>query len=99
VTGISIVLEHSPVLYAALSAVNMLMILCFSALGAYAVFRATPRRHRALYAAAVALALAAGSLRPWAFSTSLQAVRGWNLAVTLLPFVCAAYPAAVLPLR
>jgi len=91
VTGISIVLEHSPVLYAALSAVNMLMILCFSALGAYAVFRATPRRHRALYAAAVALALAAGSLRPWAFSTSLQAVRGWNLAVTLLPFVCAAF--------
>ena len=90
-TDISLVLAHSPVLYAALSAVNMLMVLLFCILGADAAFHVLPRRHWALFAAAGVLALIGGGLRPWAFSTSLQAVRGWNVAVTLLPFVCAAF--------
>ena len=87
-TVISTVLGHSPVLYAVLSAVNMLLILLFCILGAYAAFHAPPRRHWAPLAAAGALALACGCVRPFAFELSLNAVRLWNVCATLLPFVC-----------
>ncbi|MBQ6067182.1 MAG: GHKL domain-containing protein [Clostridia bacterium] len=90
-TDISIVLGHSPVLYAVLSAVNMLAILLYVILGANAVFRVQPGRNRILYAAAGILALIGGGLRPFAFSASLNAVRIWNVCTTLLPFVCVAF--------
>ena len=90
-TVISTVLGHSVVLYAVLSAVNMLAVLLYCVLGANAVFRVQPRRNWVLYAAAAVLALIGGGFRPFAFSASLNAVRIWNVCTTLLPFVCVAF--------
>ena len=80
---------HSPVLYALLAAINMGLIAAVDFTAAGALFRIWPRRKWVLLALCGALLLIVGGLRPFAFGAGLQEVRLWNVASTLLPFVCA----------
>ena len=80
---------HSPVLYAVLAALNMLLSVIADFMAAGILFRVWPRRKWYLLLCCGILLLAGGALRPLAFGTSLQAVQMWNLGTTLLPFVCA----------
>ncbi len=89
--AISSGIGSSPVLYAVLSALNMLLIAGCSVAGTALLFRLWPRKRWYLWALAAALSLAVGGLRPWAFDTSLGAVRFWNVAATLLPYLCALF--------
>jgi hypothetical protein len=90
-TAISSGIGNSPVLYAVLSALNMLLITACSVAGTALLFRLRPRSRWYLWALAAVLSLAFGGLRPWAFGTSLQAVQAWNVATTLLPYLCALF--------
>ena len=74
-TAISSGIGNSPVLYAVLSALNMLLITACSVAGTALLFRLRPRSRWYLWALAAVLSLAFGGLRPWAFGTSLQAVQ------------------------
>ena len=87
-TAISLGIGNSPVLYAVLSALNLLLITACSVAGTALLFRLWPRKQWPLWALAAALSLAVGGLRPWAFGASLQAVQIWNVATTLLPYLC-----------
>ena len=80
---------NSPVLYAVLSALNMLLILGCVAVGTALLFRLYPRKRWYLWAVTAVLALVCGGLRPLAFQTSLQSVQMWNVLTTLLPYLCA----------
>lgn len=80
---------HSPVLYALLAAVNMVLSAAIDFTATDLLFRVRPRKNWALLALCGALLLVVGGLRPFAFGTSLQAVQMWNLGSTLLPFLCA----------
>ena len=90
-TAISSGIGNSPVLYAVLSALNMLLITACSVAGTALLFRLRPRSRWYLWALAAVLSLAFGGLRPWAFGTSLQAVQAWNVATMLLPYLCALF--------
>lgn len=86
-----------PVLYAVLAAVNMILGAAVDLVAANLLFRVVPRKNRVLLVLCSALLLSVGALRPFAFGNSLQMVQLWNLASTLLPFVCAVllYPLRV----
>ncbi len=86
--GIFAGIGHSPVLYALLAAVNMLIGAAVDLAAADLFFRVRPRKNWWQLALCGLLLLVAGGLRPFAFDTSLQAVQMWNLGTTLLPFVC-----------
>lgn len=81
-------ISSSSILYASLSALNLLMTVTFSVVGTMVLFRIYPRSQWYLYAAALLTAFAFGAMRPFAFGASLQAVQIWNIVVTLLPYLC-----------
>ena len=86
--GILAGLGHSPVLYALLAAVNMLLGAAVDLTAADLLFRVRPRKKPLPLVLCGVLLLGVGALRPFAFDTSLQAVQMWNLGSTLLPFLC-----------
>ena len=79
---------HSSVLYAVLAALNMAAGAAVDYTAAWLFFRVRPRGKWYLLALCGAMLLAVGAMRPFAFDTSLQAVRMWNVVSTLVPFVC-----------
>ena len=89
--AISLGVGHSLVLYAVLSALNMLLIAACTVAGTGLLFRIWPRKKWYLWVLAALLLLVGGGLRPFAFETSLGAVRLWNVATTLLPYLCALF--------
>ena len=87
-TSLLLSISTSPILYALLSALNMLMTVSFVVVVTLLIFRLCPRRHWYLYAIALTAAVVSGALRPYAFAASLDAVQMWNIAATLLPYFC-----------
>lgn len=81
-------ISTSPILYAMLSALNMLITVSFVVIVPLQIFQLYPRRQWYLYAIASLAAVVSGAMRPYAFSTSLEAVQIWNIAAALLPYLC-----------
>lgn len=87
-TALLLGISSSPMLYSSLSALNMFMTVAFGVIGTLLIFRLCPRRQWYLYAIASLASCVCGALRPFAFGTGLQAIQIWNIAATLLPYLC-----------
>ena len=87
-TSLLLGIRTFPMIYALLSALNMLMIISFVVVATVMFFKLSPRRQWYLYATVSLAAVVSGAFRPYAFATSLEAIRIWNIAATLLPYFC-----------
>ncbi len=83
-------LNDMPVVYAALSIFNALLMTLFCMLAVPAVFRVRLRRNPVLWITAAALCVGVALFRKLRFGPDADAGELWELINTLLPFVCVA---------